>query len=189
MGDKQGSSQLVVSHSSTLLDGDLDVKGGLSIKKLLTPMKVMNNPSRWKVADLDYVCQYRYMTDLEWFQMYCKNNIDEADMLTSNVKDYRVYIDIVRAIPRTVIQRCVFSIRAYSETLRQVGGDMAKFDQAVTAKFLLSTKVFRAPDSEKFPITRIMLVSQRPNGTDIKYRNSDGFGCPSMMGLMGSTLN
>ena len=61
--------------------------------------------------------------------------------------------------------------------------DYEKFDQAIGTKFLLSTKGFRVPNPEKVPINRIMLVCQGSNGTDVKYSDSDGFGCPGIMGL------
>ena len=41
----------------------------------------------------------------------------------------------------------------------------------------------RAPDATKVPIKWVMLVCQCENGVNVKYSDSDGFGCPGMMGL------
>ena len=40
-----------------------------------------------------------------------------------------------------------------------------------------------APDTEKVAIKQVMLVCQHENGVNMKYSNSDGFGCPGTMGL------
>ena len=41
----------------------------------------------------------------------------------------------------------------------------------------------RAPDTTKVPIKRVMLMCQRENGVNVKYSDSDRFGCPGTMGL------
>ena len=41
----------------------------------------------------------------------------------------------------------------------------------------------RAPDTEKVAIKWVMLMCQHENGVNVKYSDSDGFGCPGTMGL------
>ena len=72
---------------------------------------------------------------------------------------------------------------AYRATLKQQGSDTSKFDKEVGTNFKKGVKGSRAPDSEKVPIDRVMLVCQRENGVDVAYSNSDGFGHPGTMGL------
>ena len=71
----------------------------------------------------------------------------------------------------------------YCATLKQQGGDTSKFDKEVGTNFKKGAKGSQAPDSEKVPINRVMLVCQRENGVDIVYSNPDGFGHPGTMGL------
>ena len=59
---------------------------------------------------------------------------------------------------------------------------MAKFDQEVKS-FKKGPKGPRAPDSEKVPMDRVMLVCQWADGMDVAYSNPDGFGRPGVMGL------
>ena len=49
--------------------------------------------------------------------------------------------------------------------------------------FKKGAKGSQAPDSEKVPIDRVMLVCQCENGVDIAFSDPDGFGCPGTMGL------
>ena len=65
---------------------------------------------------------------------------------------------VLRAMLGMVIPQCMFSIEAYRKVLQKVGGDVDKFDRAIAAKLPKSTKGSWAPDSEKVPITRIMLI-------------------------------
>ena len=83
----------------------------------------------------------------------------------------------------TIIEKSVLSVAAYRDVLRLKGGDVGKFNEAIGAKFPHSTKGSRMPDEEKVPIDQVMLVCQHPNGTDVKYHDSDGFGHPGIMGL------
>ena len=49
--------------------------------------------------------------------------------------------------------------------------------------FTKGAKGSQAPDSEKVPIDRVMLVCQRENGVDIAYSDHEGFGHSGTMAL------
>ena len=85
--------------------------------------------------------------------------------------------------PSSVIGHSVFSMAAYRATLQQQGGDIAKLDKEVGTNFKKGAKGSRAPDPEKVPVDRVMLVCQRENGADVAYSDPNSFGCPSTMGL------
>ena len=182
-GDKWGSSQLDGSDSSNSSVEDLDAKGSMGSKKVLTPTKAVPNPSQWMADDIDFVCQYWYKTDVECFQKYWMNHIDKKDLAMTNMKDHSAYIEVARAMPGTVIEKSVFSVGTYREMLRKKDRDVAKFDKAIGAKFPLSTKGSRVPDDKKVSIDQVMLVYQCPNGMDMKYTDSDSFWHPGMMEL------
>ena len=119
-----------------------------------------------------------------FFQLlHRSNHIDQKDLVTTNVKDHRTYINVAKAMPGTVIEEGAFSMATYREMLHKKGGDVTKFYKAIGTKFPLLTKASRVPDDEKVSIDQVMLVCQPPNGTAIKYTDSDGFGHSGMMGL------
>ena len=182
-GDKRGSSQLDGSDSSEMLGKDLDAKGIKGNKKMLMPMKAMSNPSQWAADNIDFVCKYRYKTDVDKFQKYRTKSIDQANCDTIKVKDHSAYISVPKTNPGMVIEKSVFSMAAYWEVLWLKGGDVAKFDKAISTKFPLLTKGSWVPDDMKVPIDWVMLVCQSPNGTDVAYTDNDGFRRPGMMGL------
>ena len=72
---------------------------------------------------------------------------------------------------------------AYRATLKQQGSDTSKFDKEVGTNFKKGTKGSWAPDSEKVPIDRVLLVCQCENGVDVAYSDPDGFRHPGTMGL------
>ena len=72
---------------------------------------------------------------------------------------------------------------AYQATLKEQGGDTSKFDKEVGTNFKKGAKGSRAPDSEKVPINRVMLVCQCENGVDVAYSDPDSFRHPGTMGL------
>ena len=181
--DKRDSSQLDSSHSSETSGKDLDAKGVKGNKKTLMPMKAAPNPRQWAVDDIDFVREYWYKTDVDHFQKYRTNIIDLGNHDTINVKDHSAYITIAKATPRMVIEKSVFSVATYWEVLQQKGLDLAKFDRAIGAKFPLLTKASQEPDDMKVLIDHVMLVCQCPNGADVAYADSNGFGCPGMLGL------
>ena len=82
-----------------------------------------------------------------------------------------------------MICKSIFSIAAYREVLKQKGGDISWFDKEVDTKFKKGPRGSRVPDTEKVAIKRVMLVCQCENGVNVKYSDSDGFGCPGTMGL------
>ena len=98
--------------------------------------------------------------------------------------DHGKYLDVacVRT-PVPVIAKSVFSVATYRATLEQQGGDVAKFDKEVGTNFKKGVKGSRAPDPEKVPIERVMLVCQRENGVDMAYSDPNGFGRLVTMGL------
>ena len=151
-GDKQDSSQLDGLDSSDSSVEDLDAKGSMDSKKVLMPTKVVPNPSQWMADDIDFVHQYWYKTAVEHFQKYRMNHIDKKDLAMTNVKDHSAYIKVARAMPRTVIEKSIFSVGTYREMLNKNGGDVVKFDKAISTKFPLLTKGSRAPDNEKVSI-------------------------------------
>ena len=95
---------------------------------------------------------------------YRHNKITLVDRTTINTKDHSAYIQVAKVDVGTVIKKSVFSMAAYWEVLQLKGGDTAKFDKEVGAKFKMSAKGSRAPDTEKVSIDQIMLVCQRENG-------------------------
>ena len=58
-----------------------------------------------------------------------------------------------------------------------------KFEKEVGTNFMKGAKGSQAPDSEKVPINRIMLVCQRENGVDMADSDLDGFERLVTMGL------
>ena len=133
---------------------------------------MMPNPSQW-AGDVDFVRKYQYKTDIDCFQNYQTNHTKKGDHATINVKDHNTYINIARAAPGTVIEK---SVATYREVPWLKRGDVDTFDGAISTKFPLSTKGSRAPDDEKVAIDRVMLVCKCPNGTNVAYADSDGFG-------------
>ena len=127
--------------------------------------------------------QIRYKTDLQCFQTYCTNKIDPADPTSINTRDHSAYLEVAWAHPRSVIKKSVFSVAAYRATLKQQGGNTSKFDKEVGTNFKKGAKGSRAPDSEKVPIDRVMLVCQCEDGVDVTYSDPDSFGRPGTMGL------
>ena len=85
--------------------------------------------------------------------------------------------------PGSVITKSVFSVATYRATLEQQGSDIAKFDREVGTNFKKGAKGSWAPNSEKVPIDRVMLVCQQENGVDMAYSDPDGFGRLVTMGL------
>ena len=147
-------------------------------------MKVLVlHPSQWVEEDIDVVRKTHYKTDLQRFQTYCQNKIDPGDMASINTKDHSTYIEVAWADPGSVISKSIFSIVAYREVLNQKGGDVSRFDKEVESMFKKGPRGSRAPDTTKVPIKRVMLMCQRENGVNVKYSDSDGFGCPGTMGL------
>ena len=152
-------------------------------KKGAMPTKAASKTSQWAEEDIDVIRQYRYMTDVDCFQTYRWNKVEPADLATINTKDHSSYIDVARVDPSTIIKKSVFSVMAYREVLRLKGGDTAKFNKEVGAKFKKSAKGPQVLDNMKVAIDRIMLVCQHPNGIDVAYSDPDGFGHPGTMGL------
>ena len=184
-GDKRGPSHLDSgSASSDLSVEDLDAKGARPKKKGLTSMKApVSHPSQWAEEDIDVVQQARYKTDLKRFQTYRRNKIDPDNMASINTKDHSAYIEVAWADPGSVIPKSIFSIAAYREVLNQNCGNVCQFDKEVGTIFKKGPQGSRAPDATKVPIKWFMLVCQHENGVNVKYSDSDGFGCPRMMGL------
>ena len=184
-GDKRGPSHLDGSSASSDSSvEDLDAKGACPKKKGSTPMKALgSHPSQWTDEDIDVVRQTRYKTDLQRFQTYHLNKIDPDDMASINTKDHSAYIKVARADPGSVIHKSVFSVAANREVLKRKGGDVSHFDKEVDTKFKKGPRGSWAPDTEKVAIKRVMLVCQCENGVNVKYSDSDGFGCPGTMGL------
>ena len=104
-------------------------------------------------------------------------------MASINTKDHSAYIEVAWADPGSVIRKSIFSIGAYREVLNQKGGDISRFDKEVESMFKKGPRRSRAPYATKVPIKRVMLVCQPENGVNMKYSDSDGFGCPGTMGL------
>ena len=184
-GNKRGPSHLDCSSASSDSSiEDLDAKGACPKKKGLTPTKALvSHPSQWAEEDIDVVQQTHYKTDLQHFQTYCRNKIDPGDMASINTKDHSAYIEVAWADPGSVIRKSVFSVAAYCEVLNQKGSDVSWFDKEVESMFKKGLRGSRAPDTTKVPIKRVMFVCQRENGINMKYSNSEGFGCPGTMGL------
>ena len=184
-GNKRGPSHLNGgSASSDSSVEDLDTKGACPKKKGSTPTKVSgSHPSQWTDEDIDVVRQTRYKMDLQHFQTYRLNKIYPGNMASINSKDHSTYMKVVRADPGSVIWKSVFSVAAYREVLKWKGGDISQFDKEVDTKFKKGPRGSRAPDTEKLAIKRVMLVCQRENSVNVKYSDSDGFGCPGTMGL------
>ena len=104
-------------------------------------------------------------------------------MASINTKDHSAYIEVAWADPGSVIRKSVFSVAAYCEVLNQKGGDISRFDKEVESMFKKGLQGSRAPDTTKVPIKPVMLVCQCENGVNVKYSDSDRFGCHGMMGL------
>ena len=184
-GGKRGSTHLdggVTSSESSAKDLDISRNSTRPKKKVGTPTKA-TSPSEWSKEDIDIVRQIQYKTDLPRFQVYRTNNIDPPDLACINTVDHSKYLDVARADPSSVIAKSVFSVAAYRAMLEQQGGDVAKFDKEVGTNFKKGAKGSRAPDPEKVPIERIMLVCQWENGIDVAYSDPDGFGRLVTMGL------
>ena len=183
-GDKRDLTHLDGGSGSSDSSGeDLDAsRGAQTKKKASTPTKA-SHPNQWPEDDIDIVHQIHYKTDLQHFQTYRTNKIDPADLTSINTRDHSAYLKVARVDPGSVIKKSVFSMVAYRATLKQQGGNTSKFDKEVGTNFKKGAKGSQAPDSEKVPIDRVMLVCQRKNGVDIAYSDPDGFRCPGTMGL------
>ena len=184
-GDKRGPSHLKGSSASSDSSvEDLDAKGAHPKKKGSMPTKVpVSHPSQWAEEDIDVVRQTHYKADLQHFQTYHRNKIDPGNMASINTKDHSAYIEVAWADPGSVIRKSIFSVAAYREVLNQKGGDISRFDKEEETMFKKEPRGSCAPDATKVPIKRVMLVCQCENGVNVKYSDSDGFGCPGMMGL------
>ena len=184
LGDKRGLTHLDSGSGSSDSSGeDLDAsRGARAKKKMSTPTKA-SHPNQWSEDDIDIVHQIRYKRDLQQFQTYRTNKIDPADLASTNTRDHSAYLEVARADPGSVIKKSVFSMAAYRATLKQQCGNTSKFDKEVGTNFKKGAKGSQAPDSEKVPIDRVMLVCQCENGVDVAYSDPDGFGHPGTMGL------
>ena len=184
LGDKRGSTYLNGSSGSLDSSGeDLDASRSARTKKKMSMPTKASHPNQWSEDDIDIVCQIHYKTDLQCFQTYRTNKIDPADLASINTRDSSAYLEVVWADPGSVIKKSVFSMAVYHATLKQQGGDTSKFDKEVGTNFKKGVKGSWAPDLEKVPINRVMLVCQCENGVDIAYSDPDGFGRPGTMGL------
>ena len=141
------------------------------------------SPNQWSKADIDIVHQIQYKTDLKHFETYRTNKIDPADLACINTIDHSTYLDVACADPVSVIAKSVFSVATYQATLKQQGGDIAKFNKEVGTNFKKGAKGSQAPDPKKVHIDQVMLVYQQKNGVYVAYNDLDGFGCPGTMGL------
>ena len=104
-------------------------------------------------------------------------------MASINTQDHSTYIEVARADPGSVIRKSIFSIAAYREVLTQKGSDISRFYKEVESMFKKGPQGSQAPDITKVPIKRVMLLCQRENGVNVKYSDSNRFGCPGTMGL------
>ena len=184
-GGKRSSTHLdggAASSESSAEDLDASRSKARPKKKVGTPTK-STSPSEWSKEDIDLIRQIQYKTDLQRFQTYRTNKINPADLACINTVDHSKYLEVACADPGSVIAKSVFSVAAYRATLEQQGGDLAKFEREVGSNFKKGAKGSQAPDSEKVPIDRIMLVCQRENGVDVMYSDPDGFGRLVTMGL------
>ena len=153
-GDKRGSTHLDGGSSpseSSAEDLDTSQSSTRPKKKGGTPTKV-TSPNQWSKADVDIMRQIQYKTDFKCFQTYRTNKIDLADLTCINTVDHSAYLDMAHADPGLVIPKSVFSMAAYRATLKQQGGDIAKFEKEVGTNFKKGAKGSRAPDFEKVPI-------------------------------------
>ena len=194
-GGKQGSTHInggAASSESSAVYLDVSHSSTQPKKKGGTPTKV-TSPGDWSKEDVNIVCQIQYKADLQHFQTYRTNKIDPPDLACINTVDHSKYLDVARTDPNSVVANSVFSVAAYRAVLEQQGGDVAKFDKEVGTNFKKGAKHSRAPDPEKVPIDRVMLVCQRENEVDVSYSDPDGFGQLVTMGLWDlhsiSTLN
>ena len=131
-GEKWGSGHLDGSICSDLSAEDLDTKDTRPKKKVSMPVNVASNTCQWTDEDLNVVCQLRYKTDLDRFQTYWHNKIMPADLSTINTKDHSAYIEVAKVHPGTVVKKSVFSIAAYRQVLWLKGGDISKFNRAMS---------------------------------------------------------
>ena len=152
-----------------------------SSKKGGTPTKV-SSPDQWSTSDVDTVRQLQYKADFQHFRDYRDEKISLANKKSINTVNHSAYLATAHKAPNTVIARCVFSVANYQAVLQKQGGDVAKFDQEAKY-FKKGASRSRAPDTEKVPIDRVMLVCQHEDGRDVVYSDPDGFGCPGTMGL------
>ena len=143
----------------------------------------MTSLNEWSKEDINLVRQIQYKMDLQRFQTYRTNKINPADLACINTVDHSNYLDVACADPGSVIAKSVFSVATYRAMLEQQDGDVAKFDREVGTNFKKGAKGSRAPNSEKVPIDRVMLVCQQENGVDVAYSDLDGFGRLVTMGL------
>ena len=184
LGDKRGLTHLDSGSSLSDLSGeDLDASRGARTKKKMSMPTKASHPNQWSEDDIDIVRQICCKTDLQHFQTYRTNKIDPADLASINTRDHSAYLEVVWADPGSVIKKSVFCMAAYRATLKQQGGNTSKFDKEVGTNFKKGAKGSQAPDSEKVPIDRVMLVCQCENGVDVAYSDPDGFGRPGTMGL------
>ena len=183
-GDKQGSTHLDGGSSSSDLSGeDLDASRGAQTKKKMSTPTMVSHPNQWSKEDINIMHQIYYKTDLQCFQTSRTNKIAPADLASINTRDHSAYLEVVWVDPKSIIKKSVFSMTVYCATLKQQGSDTSKFDKEVGTNFKKGAKGSQAPDSEKVPIDRVMLVCQCGNGVDVAYSNPDGFGHPGTMGL------
>ena len=172
-----GSASLESSaedHSDTRPSSRSSRKGG-------TPTKA-SSPDQWSPADINTVRQLQYKADFQRFKVYHEKHISSNDKKTINTINHSTYLTEARNTPNTVIAQCVFSRATYRAVLQRRGGDVAKFDQEAKY-FKKGASGSQAPDTEKVPIDRVMLVCQHEDGRDMVYSDPDGFGCPGTMGL------
>ena len=183
-GNKQGSTNLDRGSGSMDLSGeDLDAsRGAQTKKKISTPTKA-SHPNQWSKEDIYIVRQICYKTDLQHTETCRTTKIAPTDLCSINTRDHSAYFEVAWADPRSVIKKSVFSVAAYCATLKQQGGDTSKFDKEVGTNFKKGAKESQAPDLEKVPIDRVMLVCQCENGVDVAYSDPNSFGRPGTMGL------
>ena len=183
-GDKRGLTYLDGGSGSSDSSGeDLDASRGARTKKKTSMPTKASHPNQWSEDDIDIMRQIRYKMDLQHFQTYCTNKIDPADLASINTRDHSTYLEVALADPGLVIKKSVFSVAAYRATLKQQGSNTSKFDKEVGTNFKKGAKGSQAPDLEKVPINRVMLVCQCENGVDVAYSDPDGIGHPGTMGL------
>ena len=164
-GEKQGSTHHDGSSGSSDSSGeDLDASRSTQTKKKTSTPTKASHPIQWSEDDIDIMRQIRYKTDLQRFQTYRTNKIDPADLASINTRDHSAYLEVARADPGLVIKKSIFSMVAYRTTLKQQDSNTSKFDKEVGTNFKKGAKGSHAPDSQKVPIDRVMLVCQRKNG-------------------------
>ena len=174
-GGSASSESSAEDHGDTRPSSHSSRKGG-------TPTKA-SSPDQWSPADINTVWQLQYKADFQRFKVYHEKHISSNDKKTINTINHSAYLTEARNTPNTMIAQCVFSVATYQAVLQRPGGDVAKFDQEAKY-FKKGASGSRAPDAEKVPIDRVMLVwLQHEDGRDMVYSDPDGFGCPGTMGL------